>query len=158
MYHQNLNGFSMLILWLQRVFKRADVSENHPQIFSQLWLCRCVVEQTPQGSPKALVEQKQLESIKNWQSHKFFTKNHMLVLAKRLRLSETWKHIKNILSCHFGDLKRKTHRSTSKSSNDKIFQKLIFSTFWLTTRRVCSEEEVRPLYTLLRWMIEKVAS
>ena len=116
----------MLILWLQRVFKRADVSENYLQIFSQLWLCRCVMEQTPQGSPKALVEQKQSESIKNWQSHKFFTKNHILVLAKRLRLSETWKHIKNFLGCHFGDLKRKTHRSTSKSSNDKIFQKLIY--------------------------------
>ena len=31
------------------------------------------MEQTPQGSPKALVEQKQSESIKNWQSHKFLT-------------------------------------------------------------------------------------
>ena len=158
MYHQNLNGSSMLILWLQRVFKRADVSKNYLKKFSKLWPSKCVVEQTPQGSPKAPVEQNLSESIKNWQFHNFFTKNHILVHAKRLRLSETWKHIKNFLGCHFDGLKRKTHRSTSKSSNNKIFQKLIFSTFWLTTWRVCSEEEVKLLYTLLRWMIEKVAS
>ena len=38
--------------------------------------------------------------------------------SERLRLSETSKHIKNFLGCYFGDLKRKTDRSTSKSSKD----------------------------------------
>ena len=42
------------------------------------------MEQTPQGSPKALVEQKQSESIKNWQSHKFFTKKKYFGTPKAL--------------------------------------------------------------------------
>ena len=156
MYHQNLSGSSMSILWLQRVFKRADVSENYLKHFSQLWLSRCVVEQTPQGSPKALVEQKQSESIKNWQSHKFFTKKSCFGALKALEALGDLKTHSNHPKLSFWWLK--TENSSIYITKFKWFQKLIFSTFWFTTRRVCSQEEVRPLYTLLRWIIEKLAS
>ena len=40
---QKLSGCDMLFLWVQRVFKRADVFEKHVKHFLEPWLCMCVL-------------------------------------------------------------------------------------------------------------------